>query len=591
MRAAKPAAPEARPMSQLVRIAAVAVAVVSLVLTATAVVLGAVNDIGLFGQSHLVFVAAAAIVGGLINVHRPGNAIGLLLAALGLCFALLDAFGQLAIKFPEVRALAWPQTWLWIPANMAVAAIPLFFPSGHLASPRWRPVLWAFAGLAVLAAIASALLPGPNDQAGYGTAVVNPLGVPALAEVGRVAELGFPVLAGLLFVAGAADLARRSRGATGAERAQVQWLVYAVALAGLIVVGRLVAGLRDDVPDAIWPIRSPFWELAGGGALTLVLVAIGVAVLRHRLFDIDLVINRTLVYAVLSGFVTGGYVLIVGYLGAVFHQVDALPLSIVAAGLVAVVFAPLRARVQRGVNLLMYGRREDPYAVLARRLEETTEDLRRSRERLVLAREEERRRIRNDLHDGLGPTLAALTMRAEAVQDLVGEGPARDLLEEIITDAETAASEVRAMIDGLRPPALDSLGLVRALSSHVAGLPGGFRVSVDAPAELPRLPAATEVAAYHIAVEALTNVWRHAGATSAWLSLSADRHRLTVEVADDGVGPHRGRAGVGTISMRDRAAELGGTCTIEPRREGGTRVLAVLPAEEGTHGTDPRAAR
>ncbi|GAA0400347.1 hypothetical protein Acor_22960 [Acrocarpospora corrugata] len=652
------------------RSAAWVVCVASLLLVAAAVVLGEWNGFDLFQQSHLVFVAAAVIVGGLINVRRPGNVIGLLLATTGLSFALLDACGQFALYDRDATAFAWPQTWLWIPANLAIAAIPLFFPTGRLPSSRWRPIIWLAAVAAVLTAIVSALRPGPNDQAGYGTAVANPLGVPALDGATQFADLGFPIFAGALFIAGSISLALRARHARGPERAQVQRLVYAVSLAGLIVIARLVAGLRDDIPDIPWPVRSPFWELAGAAAMTLVLAAISVAVLRYGLFDIDLVINRTLVYGVLSGFVTGGYVLVVGYLGAVFHAVDGLPLSIAAAGLVAVVFAPLRARVQRAVNLLMYGRRDDPYAALAllgRRLEESAEpgavlataagsvaealklpyaaieldedgdpapgriavpltyqneqvgrlvlaprpgerdlgekdrrvladlarrmgiavhavrlsaDLRRSRERLVLAREEERRRIRNDLHDGLGPTLAALTMRAEAVQDLVGAGPAREMLEEIIGDAAAAMADVRALIDGLRPPALDSLGLLRALSSHVAGLPGEPAIRLEIPAELPELPAATEVAAYHIAIEALTNVRRHARASEARLRLAADGGALTVEVTDNGRGPD-GKAGVGTVSMRDRAAELGGWCTIEPCREGGTRVLAILPAQRG----------
>ncbi|GAA0979017.1 hypothetical protein GCM10009555_042930 [Acrocarpospora macrocephala] len=661
------------------RFAAWGACVASLLLVVAAVALGVRNGSDLIQQSHLVFVAAGAIIGGLINVRRPGNMIGLLLATTGLSFALLDASGQLAVNNPEATFFAWPQTWLWIPANLAIAAIPLCFPSGRLPSPRWRPLLWAAAVTAALAAIPSALRPGPNSQLGYGTAVINPLGVPAMEDAAQIADTGFPIFTGILFIAGAANLAMRARHTRGTERAQVKWLVYAVSLAGLIVIARLIAGLRDGFPDQVWPVLSPFWELAGAAAMTLVLAAIGVAVLWYGLFDIDLVINRTLVYAVLSGFVTGGYVLIVGYLGAVFHAVDGLPLSIAAAGLVAVVFAPLRARVQRAVNLLMYGTRDDPHAaltLLGHRLEQTaapgtvltaaaesvaealklpyaaidltdddpppgrivvpltyqneqvgrlilaprpgerdlgeqdrrvlaelarrmgvavhaerlSADLRRSRERLVVAREEERRRIRNDLHDGLGPTLAALTMRAEAVQDLVGPGPARELLEEIIGDAEAAVADVRALIEGLRPPALDSLGLLRALSSHVAGLPGELTIRIEAPAELPALPAATEVAAYHIAVEALANVRRHARASRAWLRLSAIDETLSLEVCDNGRGPE-GKAGVGTLSMRDRAAELGGWCTIEPRQEGGTRVLAKLPARGENHGTHQHPAR
>ncbi|MGI5491664.1 sensor histidine kinase [Microtetraspora malaysiensis] len=702
------------------RRAAWIVCAATLLLVVAALLLSVRNGAEPFSQSHLLFVAAFAGVGGLIGVRRPGNAIGLVMATGGLSFALLDAFGQYAIfarstGAPLAEAAAWPQTWLWIPANVSLASVPLFFPAGRLPSPRWRPLLGAVGVICVAAMALSAVRPGPNDQAGLGTAVVNPLGVPALADLSRIADPVTTVLSGALFVVGAADLVRRSRHGGRRERDQVKWLAYATGLAGLIIAARLVAGLTDDVPEVVWPATDTFWELAGTLGGILLPVAVGVAVLQHRLLDIDFVINRTFVYLLLSGCVVGGYVATVGYLGAIFDSEGTLPVSIVAAGVVALVFAPLRDRVQRWINLLMYGRRDDPYAALAllgRRLEETAEpsavlaavarsvaealrlphvaveaaggpshahgvpapdpvrlplvyhnepvgelvlsprpgesgfgpkdrrvladlarqtgvavhsvrlsaDLRRSRERLVVAREEERRRLRRDLHDGLGPTLAALTMRAEALQDLVEDETAKAMLEEIMTDAQAAMNDVRALVEGLRPPALDTLGLLGAIRSHVAGLPRSARawldVRVECVGELPALPAAVEVAAYRIAVEALANVRGHSGATRALVRLSAAGGRLHLEVSDDGPDPagpdadpaSRGvGAGVGTASMRERAAELGGSCLVEPRAEGGTRVLAELPlgadreippesretkeGEPEPDGPDPRSAR
>jgi signal transduction histidine kinase len=356
---------------------------------------------------------------------------------------------------------------------------------------------------------------------------------------------------------------------------------------------------------------------------------------------------------------------------------------------VAVLFAPLRERLQRGENRLMYGERDDPYAVLShlrQRLESTlapdavlpavaqtvkealklpyaeiqlkrkdgfetaaaagdpvdhpvevplvyggetvgrlilgpragdetfgpadrqlledlahqigvaahavrltdealrlSADLQRSRERLVAAREEERRRLRRDLHDGLGPQLAGLTMTAEAARDLVSTDPerAKELLGDLMERAQAAVSDVRHLVYALRPPALDALGLLGALRAHADHHDnGGVRVTVEAPEQLPPLPAAVEVAAYRIALEAITNAERHADARSCAVrvSLDKDADALRVEIVDDGRGiGEDGGTGVGLSSMRERAAELGGWCTVAALDSGGTRVSAYLP--------------
>jgi signal transduction histidine kinase len=418
---------------------------------------------------------------------------------------------------------------------------------------------------------------------------------------------------------------------------------------------------------------------------------------RARPLDIDRIINRTLVYGALSAIVVGTYVLVVGGLGALLQAQGNLVLSILAAGLVAILFQPLRIRLQRSVNRLMYGQRDEPYAVLSHlgsRLESTlapeealstivetvvqalklpyaaialrrdrkfvtaaehghssgefvvlplvyqseevgrlvvtprtpgeafapadkrllddlahqagaaahaarlTADLQSSRERLVNAREEERRRLRRDLHDGLGPTLGGLTLGLDAARSMVtGKPSAEELLVRLKEESQEAVSDVRRLVYGLRPPALDDLGLVAAIRQQAAKHcliadgprrePGenGPVFSVKAPDPLPPLPAAVEVACYRIAQEAMTNVARHAQASSCCVSLAIDEATgvLELEVIDDGVGmPEDRRGGVGTTSMRERAEELGGTLTIEPIPEGGTRVLThlLLPAKE-----------
>jgi signal transduction histidine kinase len=374
-------------------------------------------------------------------------------------------------------------------------------------------------------------------------------------------------------------------------------------------------------------------------------------------------------------------VLVVGYLGALFRTGGNLAISLLATGVVAVLFQPLRDRLQRGVDRLMYGERNDPYAVVSRlgeRLEETlapeavlptvvesvsealklpyaaialrsngasevaasvgkevenplrlpltyqgkpvgelllgprapgeqfsaadrhlleglarqagvaayavrlTTDLQRSRERLVAAREEERRRLRRNLHDGLGAQLAALNVQAGSLRRIIPRDPAAadELVVELREELRGAIADIRRLVYDLRPPALDDLGLLATLHQLAEryGAEGEqLRVVVEVPEDLPHLPAAVEVAIYRIAQEALTNVVRHAQAKSCIVRLAVNED-VALDVVDDGVGiPEERSGGVGLSSMRERAAELGGTCVIEPALEGGTRVSVWMP--------------
>jgi signal transduction histidine kinase len=214
-------------------------------------------------------------------------------------------------------------------------------------------------------------------------------------------------------------------------------------------------------------------------------------------------------------------------------------------------------------------------------------DLQRSRERLVEAREEERRRLRRDLHDGLGPQLSSQALTIDAVRKLMRRDPdaAEELLLDLKADAQAAVTDIRRLVYGLRPPALDDLGFLGALRETAEELGAkGLSVSVEAPEKLPPLSAAVEVAAYRIAQEALTNVVRHAAADACTVSLAIDEGSvLCLEVRDDGRGipglreNSPARAGVGLTSMRERATELGGSLVVEPLPEGGTSVRARLP--------------
>ncbi len=484
---------------------------------------------------------------------------------------------------------------------------------------------------------------------------------------------------------------RYRRVSNAIQRQQIKWVVLGITAALSVFVGVNLA-LSAFAPAPTSP-RTVATVLIGYlfvyAAMLLIPFSIGVAILRYSLWDIDVVINRTLVYGALTASVVLLYVLVVGGLGALLQLRGNLIISLLATGLAAVLFAPLRNRLQRGVNRLMYGERDDPYSVLSRlgsRLESTpapgavlpavagtvkealklpyvaiqlrrkegfetaatagdpgedairlplvyggetvgqlvlgprageggfaaadrrlledlahqigvaahavrltdealmlSADLQRSRERLVTAREEERRRLRRDLHDGLGPQLAGLTMTAEAARDLVSTDPGRaeELLNSLVERAQTAVSDVRHLVYALRPPALDALGLLGALRAHADHHnDGGVRVSVEAPERLPSLPAAVEVAAYRIALEAINNAERHAAARTCVVRVALDEAAaaLRAEIVDDGqgIGEERG-TGVGLSSMRERAAELGGWCTVEALASGGTRVYAYLP--------------
>jgi signal transduction histidine kinase len=208
--------------------------------------------------------------------------------------------------------------------------------------------------------------------------------------------------------------------------------------------------------------------------------------------------------------------------------------------------------------------------------------LRRSRERLVVGREEERRRLRRDLHDGLGPALAGVALGVDAARNMLRSDPqsADALLADLKDETLGCVGEVRRLVEGLRPPALDELGLLPALTAFVDRLStrdDTLHVAVQSPDPLPPLPAAVEVAAYRIATEAMTNVSRHAHAHSCLLRLEVG-DELVVEVCDDGVGTPAGRLpGVGLPSMAERAAELGGRCVVGRLDGGGTSVMAHLP--------------
>lgn len=211
-----------------------------------------------------------------------------------------------------------------------------------------------------------------------------------------------------------------------------------------------------------------------------------------------------------------------------------------------------------------------------------TRDLQDSRTALITAREEERRRIRRDLHDGLGPTLASLRLHLAAVEALIGSDPDRasELVGRLRREVAGTSGQVRSLVYGLRPPMLDELGLAEALRSQVAGVSGLELTVAGAPAT-GTLPAAVEVALYRIASEAVANVIRHAGATRCEVGVEPVADGVRLRVGDDGRGlPQPLVSGIGLAAIRERAEELGGQVDLGPAPGGGTVLTVVLPCPD-----------
>jgi signal transduction histidine kinase len=223
-----------------------------------------------------------------------------------------------------------------------------------------------------------------------------------------------------------------------------------------------------------------------------------------------------------------------------------------------------------------------------------TNDLQLSRERIVTAREEERRRLRRDLHDGLGAQLAALSMQASAMKATIPIDPdaAVQQATELQQELRAAIADIRRLVQGLRPAALDDLGLVGALQNRIAtvnlgdaaqGEDQALLVKFDAPHDLGDLPAAVEVAIYRIVDEALTNAVRHANARQCMVLISRTSEGIRLTIEDDGIGIATDRiSGVGLQSMRERALELGGSFAVESGEAGGARIVAELPVSGGS---------
>ena len=659
------------------RVTALVLAALVAVEAAIAVTAGVASSVGwraLAGSyviSDLGVGVTLAVAGWPVAWWRPLNPIGWLLLGGGLAYAT-SAAGYAALGWAHVTghgAGAWhlvagvaSYSWPWA-IGFGVPAVLLVFPDGRLAGPRWRWALRAAGVFAVVFTLSFAVPPGQLPEiAGGGP-------YPTIPGLGRVAGLlgaAQSVLSILVLGSALASLIVRYRRGDERTRRQLMWpaLAFLVVLTGM-------SGL-------LWP------QLGAIGIIGIALLplSITVAVLRYQLLDIRLVVSRSVLYLLLTAAVIGGYVAVVAILDAAVRQRSGLGSSIVATIVVAVGFNPLRAWLQRGVNRVFYGARQDPVraltevgarlgqvatpagsgltgvlaalcqvmrwpsatltaggrelaqygsppatrhavdlmqgddmigqlviglrsgeqqptagdervlALLAAPLAVAVHatmlsgELTAARGRLILAREEERRRLRRDLHDGLGPTLTGVVLKADAARLLAHSDADKTaaLLTELRSSVTDAVNDIRNLVYNLRPPELDGLGLAGSLREHaqrlthrVDGSP--LAVRIDAPG-LAELPAAVEIAAYRIATEALTNVARHSAASAATVSVTTDGSTLCLQISDNGLAAESGTwsPGVGLASMAERAAELGGHCQAGPSRHGGV-VTVKIPLE------------
>lgn len=601
-----------------------------------------------------VIAIVCSLLGLRIIGHAPRNAVGWLLLVMAVSAAITVAAG-VGSSIPWVTWVSIAVGWF---AFTLVPALALVFPTGRPVSGWWWPVV----GVSVVGAVMVAVGLGwaswsaPTtfwERVGQGE---GPGG-----WVLEVITVGLRLVEVSLVLAVGAQLVRWWRS-SGTQRWLMAWAILCTVF--------LIAAETQGAPGSL----SWAW-VVGATALP---AAVVIAITRYRLYDIDFLIHRSVLYALLAVLLIGLYAGVVLVASASFPDQG---IVVHAIGTVAAVLAvaPLRQFIQSRLDRWLYGDRARPYDVLSRlgqRLERSlpptevfptiaagvaealklpyvavylgsgaetrvfaehgrtrgwpqtriamthrgavvgelvaearsaeerfgrreqrlltdlarqaapaaqavqlTQDLQHARERLVRSREEERLRIRRDLHDGIGPSMVGVRMQVAAARQLLeGHDPrVGELLDRAVRNINSTSAELRHLVEGLRPPALDR-GLPTALKEQAAHFTGsGLTVQVTIDPGLGSLPAAVEVAAFRITAEALTNVARHSGARHCHITLRRSTH-LDLEIVDDGCGITPGTAqGVGLASMTERCTELGGRCTITEVHPPGTRVLARIP--------------
>ena len=640
---------------------------------------------------ELLVTVGVPVIGLVIAARRPENPIGWLLLAAGFFLGLSGFSRAYALHaliadpgtLPGGRVFGWIANAVW---PIPVALLPflfLLFPDGHLPSSRWRPVAW-FAGASLALIVFTTTI--------FATAIwTRPFTLADTARGGWLTSFALTLFLIVVFAIPVAtflsfaSLAVRFSRSVGHERVQLKWFVTAALLVAITFTTTILTNS---------PLASVLFDVS----LLLLYAAIGTAILRHRLYDLDFFVNKAVVYGLLAAFITIVYVAIVVVVGAFVGATQFL--SLVATAIVAIAFQPARERAKRAANRVIYGKRATPYEVLsgfsahvgetfagehllprmARLLAEGTgaadatvwlrvgaemrpaaswpeptaphppvasegstlptfpdadaavavrhgsellgaltvtkppndpvvpeedklladlaaqaglilenfrliEDLRSSRQRLVAAQDEERRRLERNIHDGAQQQLVALAVKVRLAEGMVGqdEQRQREALHDILDDAQDALENLRDLARGIYPPLLADRGLAEALEAQArkSTLP----VTVDS-AGIGRYPREIESAVYFSVLEAMQNVAKYAHASHVAVRLRPENASLAFSVTDDGRGFHKATTpyGMGLQNMSDRLAALGGSFDVRTAPGEGTTVLGRVPADAGSPG-------
>ena len=647
--------------------------------------------------------AAFPIVAAVIISKQPSNRFAWLFGVTGVCNAIANfsaEYGVAALplhrNLPLGHFAAWLAIWVWVVGTTSVPLALLLFPNGRFLTRRWRLVgVAAVVNLTVLV-ITQMFLPDPTGQSPF----PNPLGLDAMVPVGKVVGVAESPILVILVLLAAVSFVLRYRRSDSEVRHQLKWLLLPLAL---VPISFLLNNVANPGPTAT---SSPLTVVASVFQFfsqTLFLAAVSVAILKYRLYDIDVVISRTLVYGALAAFITAVYVGIVVGIGSLVGSGGKpnLALSIMATAIVAVAFQPVRERLQKVANRLVYGKRATPYEVLSQFSERVAEsyaaddvlprmarvladgtgavradvwlragkllrpaaswpeaelktepalivgdslsgipdadrvvevrhqgellgaltvtkrkgesltpveeklltdlagqaglvlknvgltaellarldDLRASRQRLVAAQDDERRKLERNLHDGAQQNLVALKVKLGLAEMFVEKDPARakQTLAELKVDTDEALETLRDLARGIYPPLLADRGLVAALESQARKATVPVQVDADG---VGRYPQEVEAAVYFCVLEALQNVQKYAAAQRAVVKLDGSEGGLTFEVTDDGQGFDGAsvKRGAGLTNMTDRIDALGGRLEVCSTPERGTRVHGTLPA-------------
>ena len=635
---------------------------------------------------------AVPVIGLVIASRRRENPLGWLLLAAGFGLGVVNfsrAYALYALvanpgSLPVGRAFAWLANWMWTIPISLLPFLLLLFPTGRLPAGRLRTVAW-FCGTVLVLLTASALVLATTNWSRPFADVTSPGSSPvtgAATVTFFIAAFALPVALLLSFVA----LWRRFARSRGDERLQLKWFVTAAAF---VAVTFIVSFFTNTV------IAQVLFDLA----LVFLYAAIAIAILHYRLYEIDVLINRAVVYGGLAAFITAVYVLLVAVVGAFIGASEGL--ALVATAIVAVAFQPVRARAQGIANRLVYGKRATPYEVLSEFSERVAEtysiedvlprmarilaegtgavrtevwlrvgselrpaaswpeggtsaspvaitgdalpaiasasrvaaatsvaqvrhqglllgaltvikpplepltpaeeklladlasqaglvlrnvallsDLRASRQRLVAAQDEERRRLERNLHDGAQQQLVALAVKQRLVGELIDKDPekATSMIAELQEDTAEALDTLRDLARGIYPQVLVDQGLPAALEAQIRRAP----VPVDLrPDSIGRHDQEIEAAVYFCCLEALQNVSKYANASKALVRLAVDGPWLTFGVEDDGAGfdPAQTKLGTGLQGMSDRLEALGGGLEIRSEPGRGTTIAGRVPTE------------